>query len=337
MKKNISICFRVDADEKLGLGHLSRCRSLMLAFLNVVECEFSFLSNNKEMVKKFISSNNFDFYDIYHSFKRRFFDILIVDVPDIANKDEYYLKELSDITVSVDDDGPGLDFQDILIRPNLLNLPKPSEISSNNYWSGRDYIILHPDFEIQAHKKRSKKKQDIKNLFVCFGGGDPFGMTLRVIPLLKRISVPVAVHIVLGPAFLHVADVELMLNNDPRFSVVQNVSNMAGNLSSADIAMISGGTLLYEACCLGIPSVVLSQNKSQEIEAKICHKAGAAISLGLNETLSDNNILVALQQLLRDKFLRKKMVEEGPKIISPNGATCIVSKLLSFLKDEIRQ
>ena len=329
----ISVYFRVDADEKLGLGHLSRCRSLMLAFLNVAEAKFSIATDNKEMVKKFIPNIGFDVYDINSHSKEQHFDIAIIDAPNINRREEGDLQKLSDLIACIDDEGPGLSCQGILIRPNLLNLPKPPSLSADNYWSGRDYIVLHPDFAIQACRRKSKNRK-VKKLLVCFGGSDPRGLTLRVIPLLRELEMIGSIHIILGAAFPWGEEVKAKLNNDIRFSVNHNILNMAQSFWDVDAALISGGTLLYEACSLGIPAVVVPQNESQEAESKICHAAGAVVSFGVNEAMSDDRILVALQQLMEDDSLREKMSKQGPKIVSPNGAAHIVSRLLSYVKKE---
>lgn len=337
VKPVISVCFRVDADEQLGLGHLSRCRSLMLAFSLVAKCNFSVISNNKSVVRKFIPNIGYDLFDVNFPFAGQTFDIVIVDVPNIDQREDQRIRGLSDLVVCIDDDGPGLSGQDILIRCNLLDLPKPagSGLSLKNYWSGRDYIILHPDFTTQANRKNRKKRSAAK-LLVCFGGSDPAELTLRVIPLLKELEKNIAINLVLGPAFSGRKKVGSLIKNDPRFSVDLNVPNMSRHLWAADLALISGGTLLYEACSLGIPAVVLSQNEGQAVEAKICHSAGAIVSLGVNKAVADDKILLALQQLVKDSARREKMAGQGPKLVSPSGSLRIVSKLLSEAKGASR-
>lgn len=330
----VSIYFRVDADKKIGLGHLSRCRSLMLGFLNFTGCRFSIESNNKEVVKKFISHFDFDLYDVGHSFKEELFDIVIIDLFNIRAQEKKHLESLSGLIVCIDDEGPGLSGQDVLIRPNLLNLPKVSKITSHYYWSGRDYIILHPDFAHQAHKKKNRSGK-VKQLLVCFGGSDPGGLNLRVMSLLKKLKNCMKVHVVLGAEFSEGRKIASILKHDSRFLISHNISNMAQVLGNVDLALISGGTLVYEACSLGIPSVVISQNASQETESKICQAAGAVVSLGVNEAVSDDQISAALQELIEDDSLRQKLASNGPKIVSPNGTMRIVSKLLSYVKGDV--
>ncbi len=333
MKNSVSIVFRVDADEKLGLGHLSRCRSLMLTFADATLCRFAVVTNNPDLVRKFLPQVDVDFYAVPDIGRVGHADVAIIDVPDISYRAEESLRCLADLIVVIDDDGPGIPYQSILLRPNLLDLPLPVGIPLSDYWSGRDYIMLHPDFRMLAsqHKNRGKKA---KELFVCFGGSDPGGLTLRAIPILKQIKQDMAIQIILGVAFVQMQAVIDMSRDDARFTVSQNIPDMAQRIRQADIALISGGTLLYEACALGTPAVIVSQNAPQSIEAGICAAAGAVIDLGDGRTATDEKILCALQKLLDDDGIRQSMIRKGPEVVPPDGVVYIVSKLLLRVRKE---
>jgi len=327
VQNSVSIVFRVNADKELGLGHLSRCRSLMVAFAGVTLCRFAVVTNNLDLVRKFLSQVDVDLRAVADIGQVRPADIAIIDVPGIAYSEEESLRGLADLIVVIDDDGPGIPCQNILLRPNLLDLPLPEGMPLNDYWSGRDCIILHPDFRMLAsqHKNRGRKA---KELFVCFGGSDPCGLTLKAIPVLKQIMQGITVQIVLGAAFVQTQAVIDMTRGDARFTVSQNIPDIARRIGQADIALISGGTLLYEACALGTPAVIVSQNEPQVVEAAICAAAGAVIDLGDGRTATDEKILCALRKILNDDGLRQSMSCKGPETVSPDGVMHIVSKLL---------
>lgn len=327
MKNSVSIVFRVDADENLGLGHLSRCRSLMLSLTDAALCKFAVVTNNPDLVRTFLPQIDVDLYSVTDIRRVSPADIAIIDVPDIPYREKGRLHCLADLIVVIDDDGPGLSCQNILLRPNLLDLPLPAGMPLNDYWSGRDYIILHPDFRLLANQHKNRG-WETKELFVCFGGSDPGSLTLKAIPVLQQIKQNMTVQIVLGAAFGQMQAVIEMTRNDARFIVSQNVSDMAKRMRQADIALISGGTLLYEACALGTPAVIISQNEPQGVEAEICAAAGAVIDLGDGRTVTDEKILFALQKLLGDDGVRQSMSRNGPKVVSPDGVMHTVSKLL---------
>ena len=325
------ILFRVDAGESLGLGHLARCRSLIAGFDALAKCNFVVASNRKDLVSKFLGNLEVTLCDSRLDFNGKPFDIAIIDVPDVDLEEQHRLRQLCRILVCIDDEGPGFFGQDIMIRPNLAELPEPSLISSNTQcWSGKDYIILHPDFQEYVQRQR-KRCGGVRQLLVCFGGSDPGKLTLRVIPLLQRLPKNLQARIVLGAAFPWRDEVSSLVGPDSRFIVNYNLPNMAKAFWHSDVAIISGGTLLYEACSLGVPSIVVSQNRAQEEEAIRFQEANAIINPGVNEAVSDEEIFDALQQLILSHSLRKTMSKLASQLVSANGTERIVSRLLNLL------
>ncbi|MFA6217292.1 MAG: hypothetical protein WDL87_06550 [Candidatus Omnitrophota bacterium] len=332
----VSVYFRVDADKKTGLGHLSRCRSLMLGFLNLTKCHFTIETNNKDVVRKFIPDIDYDIYVRRNSPKEARFDMAIADLLTIDQKEAKHIKGLSGMTVCIDDEGPGLNGQDYLIRPNLLGLPKTPGIPSDKYLTGRDYIIMHPDFAALAFKK-NKISAKVKKVLVCFGGSDSGNLMLRVVPLLKKLKHSIKFHVILGAAVAQVGKITSILKNDARFIISRNIAHIADALSQADVAFLSAGTLLYEACCLGVPALVVSQNEQQEKEARIFDTAGAVVSLGMHSDVSDERIVHAAEELLENYPMRKNMAYKGKNLIASNGTVRIASRLLAYLKREARR
>lgn len=334
MKRKFSVCFRVDGNVGLGLGHLSRCRSLLLELARLKACAFSIITRDVKVVRSFIHGADCKIYDFEKLRTSMYFDMLVTDVPGMTFKEKKMLEGFSSLNVSIDDEGSGLTTKDILIRPNLFKLPRPKELSATDYWSGSKHIMLHPDFRLYNADKnrRNKSIAQQKKIVVCFGGSDPRKITLRIIPLLKRLKSSICVTIILGPAFLHGDQARFLVGNDSRFSIIVNTVTIAEIMSKADIAIISGGTLLYETSSLGTPSVVISQNKGQEREAQIFHSKGSAISLGLSSVVSDRAIFKAIEQLVDDEKACRRMSVVGPRMVCPDGTHRIAMKLLHELR-----
>lgn len=320
----ISICLRVDGSESLGLGHLSRCRSLMLAFKTLEPASrFSVATETGEVAREFLAG-----MDVAVSSPREAppADITIVDVPG-GTVEGWALEASRGLLVCIDDDGPGFKRQDVLIRPNLLDLPRPAGIDEVQYWSGHRYIILHPDFARQAVRNRDGK---IGELLVCFGGSDPAGVTLRSIPLMKGVSADMKFHVVLGQAFARREQALQLAGDDDRFIFSIGAAGMAAHFSRADAAFISGGTLLYEACASGVPALVVSQNKAQAEEAAICHRSGAALDVGIHNELTDDAIAGSLCGFLADVALRTSMARRAAATVPADGAVRIASALMEL-------
>ena len=328
MTSRVRILFRVNADAALGLGHVSRMRALMQALLSQAACRFAVVTNNKEIVRQLLSGMDFDLYGEGELTPAAHFDAAVVDVPDPgAVKESFH--EIADLLVCVDDNGAGLSGQDILIRPNLLGLPRPAGMAEERYWPGQ--IILHPDFAAKALLP-IRKVSGARELFVCFGGSDPCGITLRAVNVLKRLDKEVRIRIILGAAFPWDEKLAPLLSREARFLVSRNIPDVAQVLQQADVALISGGTLLYEACALGVPSVVVCQNEEQRAEADVAHAAGAVINLGTNAKVLDENILSAVERLWTDAALREEMSSRGVSLVAADGAARLAARLLTYMR-----
>ena len=325
MKSQFTILFRVDGDETLGLGHMSRCRSLMAAFGETADCSFAVATRNAEHAAKALGAGDFEVIEP-HNLKGNY-DIAVTDVPNLAAIEQSRIRNLSHIMICIDDEGPGSSTADILIRPNLLYLPRPAGFQASHYWSGKQYIILHPDF-MKMTARKTDMAAPLQRLLVCFGGSDPMGLTLRIVPVLQQLDLCIDTVLVVGAAFRRKKELLDEVAGDPQMRVIYNAPNMAALFRSSDMALISGGTLLYEACCLGIPSMVISQNTGQHREAVILHQKGAAINLGLGSTVSDAAIVSALQKLIESDDVRTALSRQGPKTVLPDGAYWIARRIL---------
>ena len=322
----VQVLFRVEASEILGLGHLSRCRSLALELARRFLCSPIFATIQTKTAKSFLDGLGVTIIHPDQLSGKHEFDVAITDIPGLCLNEQRWLGELASLHVGINDDDPGPFAYDILIRPNLLDLPIPAtEKKTCDYWKGREYIILHPDFALRRPSSAGRLK--VENMLVCFGGSDPAGLTLRVIPILAQVVQDVNVHIVLGSAFTGKEAVSALIAAMPNVSLTVNCSTIAEALSRADVALISGGTLMYEACVLGVPTLVLCQNEPQHQEAEILAGGGAVINLGMHSQVNDERIVSAIKIMLGDTAQRQRLSVTARRLVPSNGTSHIGSKI----------
>ena len=326
----MQILFRVEASETLGLGHLSRCRSLALEFVRKFSCSIIFAITQAKIGKEFLDSIDATVVQPDELSNNSRFDVVITDIPGIGLDEQERWGGVASLHVGINDEDLGPFAYDILIRPNLLNLPHPIAKKKNfGYWKGKEYIILHPDFGLWKPYFTSKRK--VENILVCFGGSDPAGITLRTVPILRQLVSDIHIRIVVGVAFANMEAIKLIVANKFNMTLSVNCSNMAKMFSNADLAFISGGTLLYEACALGVPALVLCQNETQHWEAEIFARAGAAINRGVHSQAEDQDIISAIRTMVGDKAQRQKMSWAAQRLIFSDGTGRIVSKIAGRL------
>ena len=324
-KTTIQILFWVKSGSTIGLGHLSRCRSLMIHFKRYSNCKILISTNKEELVNEFLYHHEFSFQFVNIGSVNSEIDIVIVDDLYLLQVEKKKLRKIAKLLVCIDDEGDGILDQDILIRPNLLNLKIPQYLQAYQYLTGKEYIILHPDF---AHYETKEVKRNVNEIIICFGGSDQDQIIYRIIPILKKLDVDTCFHIVVGVAFKSREKLRKLLKSDLRFNMSVNLSNMAEAFFRSDVAIISGGMLLYEACAIGIPTMVICQNESQENEAQVFDKKKAILNAGINQQVSDSIIKKKIWEIVTDYPKRKKLSKYGKQLVSVNGANRIVTKIL---------
>jgi len=328
---NLKILFKTDVNHKIGMGHLSRCRSLIYTFLSIGRHDLYLCTKNLHIAKKFIINSSITFLeenfgDLFVNY--HVFNITIVDEPTIFLSYQKKLRKISNLLICIDDEADGIFGMDILIRPNLLNMPCPINFLENNYWTGREYIILNPNF--LEFENLTKSLKDVHQIIVCFGGSDPGKITMRIVPILKKITLTTVMKLIVGEAFKDIEKLRAQIHSDSRFVLNVNQRDMATVLFESDIAIISGGTLMYEACSLGIPSIVICQNEAQNNEGEILKKKGAILSLGIYDSVSDETILANIQKLILNENMRHSLNHSAKKVISASGSRNLATKILNY-------
>ncbi len=74
-------------------------------------------------------------------------------------------------------------------------------------------------------------------------------------------------------------------------------------MSKADLSIGAGGTMLWERCFLGLPSLIISTADNQIKQSSAVHSYGAAIYLGSYKKNIKQKLLMKLTKLFKNKKL----------------------------------
>ncbi len=308
-QNEISVAFIVRADEKIGCGHLIRCRTLSKKLQEMRKCEVKFFPK-------------IDLNKISH------FEMVITDLPDIKEEQLNQIRKRAKLLVSIDD-GHKIKFSsDILINPNINPKIKHNFSKKTKYFSGKNYLILREEFE-KFGKKKKMISEKPKQIFVCFGGSDPNNLSEKTARILMgmKLDKKIRIRIIAGRG----EKIKRVISSRRNFILQKNVSNLAEVLWQSDLAIISGGTLMYEACVLGVPSIIICQNQEQFEEADFFSKKEAVINLGVFNKLRSEKLKNKVVKLLESQNLRKRLSANAKRLISFQGAERIAKILLREL------
>jgi spore coat polysaccharide biosynthesis predicted glycosyltransferase SpsG len=334
----IRILFRVDGgseqatDEgkKKGMGHIARCLNLANEFSNHSKTETIFIMSNypkgvnnvrdagfivKTLPINISITEELEIIDSY--LQKSNPDAIICDMLDTEEQYISCLRRTGAVVINVDDNGPGRRLADVLVYV-LVKEPKDIKSAGSTQLSfiGPSYIALKEDFEIVA-KKRKEIREKCETILVTFGGIEKMDQDFRTT-------------IVIGPAFTRINEFEKVLKSAKKeYLIKSNVSNMVDLMYNADIAITSGGVTVYELAAVGTPGIVLCQNEHED--TNVFERYGTVIKLGLGEVVSENEIVNALQQLIKNVNLRQTMSKKGKKLVDGKGTKRIVDRILTLI------
>lgn len=103
---------------------------------------------------------------------------------------------------------------------------------------------------------------------------------------------------------------------------------MANTMANADLAIGGGGSMTWERCCMGLPTIVaiLSENQRQLTEEVA--KIGCVINLGQADYLRPEDYAHAIKEI--DIKTIQNMSRKCLRLVDGNGARRVTSKIFQI-------
>ena len=328
------ILFRADGNSEIGLGHLYRLFSLIEMLKEYFQ--FTFVSSENSTVNIIPNSYQLKIIPSQITIKEepewisKEFDknntLLIADGYQFNSSYQRKIKEKGFIFVYIDDLASEHIFADLIINhsPNIT-----SQIYSAEHYTkfalGTKYALLRPAFLDLIAKEKTVQKID--KAFVCFGGADPYNLTLKATKALLKTPQVKKIDIVLGGAYSHK---EIYTLTQKNIKIYQNISEeeLMKTMVTSNFAIAPASTILYELCCVKIP--VLSgyyENNQKKIYNGFANKK-AIFEMGNMKDFSINSFEEQIQLFFKIDF--QELINRQKKIFDQNIKNRIC-KLISSL------
>jgi len=330
------IAFILEADHLIGMGHIIRCLSLA-SFCEKLNLKCVFLCpNDSEAIEigsnlapqfqweklSFKTTEQVDIKEWLELHKRIGFDCLVIDLWEHRCKALHSLYRNTDFPKIMLSSFPFAHqpvFYDILISMGLFSSSHKMAISALignavNY-IGPEYVIMNGKYVADIKPVDICREAD--TVFVCMGGSDPANITLSVVDALAS-SADIRIEAVIGQNYKYM-DSLFKYEKPGRINFYRDTDNIAPVAARCDIGIITGGILRYEMALAGLPIMIVSTFPIQHELSQIFEDTGAAVNMGIFDTLSRDAISSQVKQLLRDFELRKKMHQRLTAITDKNG------------------
>jgi UDP-2,4-diacetamido-2,4,6-trideoxy-beta-L-altropyranose hydrolase len=197
---------------------------------------------------------------------------------------------------------------------------------------GPRYALLRREFRTVEARRPAPSRAS--HILVSFGGADPTGMTGRTIAALRQLPAAVRreidVRVVVGAANVEADRIEGRLGApDLGFSgqIERAVSDMASQIAWADLAIVSGGSTVWELARMGCPALVVETVPSEERLVAGLRKVGLFGHLGPASQIDEPTMAGEIAARIEDHAWRAEMTARGMRLVDGKGALRVVAAL----------
>lgn len=194
---------------------------------------------------------------------------------------------------------------------------------------GPRFALLRPQFH-EARKTLRPRDGQVRRILVAFGGVDAQGATLLALEAIARLGRPdIAVDVVITTANPHRDEIEARCAELPNVRLQQDVEDMADPMAAADLAIGAGGSMSWERCCLGLPTIVMATADNQLAQSEDLVREGAQLYLGRVADVDAARLARVLDEVLRQPAWLAHMAERGQALVDGRGCQRVVAHILA--------
>lgn len=316
---------------KIGLGHISRCMALCQAFEEEKQNPVLIVKANKN-IEAVLKGNRYEIFDWLKNKKKlasilKYSDITIIDSYLAGSKIYKLISKKVPLVVYIDDNKRIRYPKGIVVNGAIyarrLNYPREEKLI---YLLGGRYALLRKAFWNLPKMKRIN--EDLKSIFVTFGGTDSRNLTPKVLKLLVTQYPNLVKKVVIGKEFKNINAIVGAKDSKTELIYYPGAQVIKKTMLNSDLAIAAGGQTLYELARVGVPTIAVAVADNQVNNAKKWERLGFIRHAGNCDEKRLVRRIAHLVCLLKDKVLRLQMSRVGRKLIDGRGANRIAKYIL---------
>ncbi len=327
-KKKILI--RVDASSEIGYGHFIRMIALGQMFTDAGHVVHFATKSKNDFIERLLREDPF----IIHTLKDdNFWDYLedlkellaiakiikpqwiVLDGYKFPTDYEKLLKHSGYKVLRVNDFSIEHCAADVLLDQNFgaENINHSVE-QYTKVMSGLEYLLIRREFLKTPSKNEEFALSTDIHLLVCLGGSAVISdnLIIKVIKGLSNINRNDWSAVVITGKFGDKSKgkfLELASTSNLSINIIEQTTNMADELSMANLAILSGGSVMWEAMYMKVPFLGISLTRVQEDYLKLLSRNELCDDLGWHEDLTPQKISDKVLALAQDNARRERMIE----------------------------
>ncbi len=217
-----------------------------------------------------------------------------------------------------------------VLNPNIFARREVYDAGDAVLWVGPEFTLLSEKFRKFAPSP-DHSPPDVRRVLITMGSADPHDMTARVLESLRSIGRnDFEIDVVIGGC--NNRSIQSRHTNNPsRIHWHCTVSDMAGLMRQADIAVAAGGSTCYELAATGVPTLIVTIAENQCPLAAELQRLHAAIYVGRQDEIDNQQLACQIQKLLNDAPLRRSLSHNALQLIDGLGTSRVVRRMLQHL------
>lgn len=336
------IGIRVNANEKIAMGHLMRCMSVAQQLAKTGRTVLFILS--EPYAKQLVLENGFACICLSRIYEQRETELpelvalvrqkgiscLLIDAYDLSLR---YMRELRQICKTVYiDDLKHFEYPADLLVNYTCDIAATQELRkdvSKKYLLGMRYAPLREEFSGDGIRIREQAEQ----MLITTGGTDAYNMTAGVLTAGSGI-LKLKKHAVSGKFCHHLPTLQAMAKSDDSLQVYHDIPDIYRVMKNCDLAVSAGGGTLAELCACGVPTVCFAVADNQLPGIRTYVDAGIMLYAGdvrQNREGVIRKVIESVELLAGDYEKRKDMSRKGKRFVDGKGARRIAMEITKLI------
>lgn len=347
------VFFRVDADDRIGSGHLVRCRLLADALRRHAVPSTFLTTSTPEILCNFIegcghtvtrlpadraADPGYLLEEIGGAGAGSSMLVLDGDVPEFYETRWHETIRARDVGLMIITFRHDCHFAaDLVLNQNLLALRQQYSAEPHaELLLGPRYAVLAEEFR-ELNDMPTRVQSRPRSILVTFGGADRQDLTLRTVRALSKLKdPPERLLVVAGSLYSRLPELEALLSASPHLNPELQVDTMRmpAVMSEADLAVTSGGITAWELACAGVPNVIVSSSERERWTGLLLGRERLACFVGHYDEVSQDQIRKAVEHLMADAARRQSLSLAGRQLVDGRGLDRVLEKMLALLRKE---
>jgi UDP-2,4-diacetamido-2,4,6-trideoxy-beta-L-altropyranose hydrolase len=194
---------------------------------------------------------------------------------------------------------------------------------------GPRFALLRPEFAARRDSLSATGRGPKNNWLACVGGTDPHDVLGKIIEAWKMMQQPrPPLDIAVRADSPNVPALKQSLAGVRGATLHTHATDLVELMARADLLIGTTGSISWERCCLGLPSVMgtVAENQRKNLDELAWHRTG--IGVGAWQDVVPKNLAALFDKIKRHPRLLQAMGQRSMRLVDGKGACRVAVTLL---------